>query len=162
MNEATTFVTGIDIIGVLPFIMACVFGTIVLMLEAFQRPSFDRGYIANVAAFGFLATGSVALLLPGAGDHVLFGGAAYLDGAAPSRCSSAWRVSAALMAPAYLKSHHVDRGEYYALLLFSAAGMMLMVAAGPSHLLRRARISPSRSTRSQATCAARRDRRRRG
>ena len=36
----------------------------------------------------------------------------------------------ALMAPAYLKSHHVDRGEYYALLLFSAAGMMLMVAAG--------------------------------
>ena len=52
---------------------ACVFKDVVLMLEAFQRPSFDRGgdYIANVAAFGFLATGSVALLLPGAGDHVL-------------------------------------------------------------------------------------------
>ena len=132
MNEATTFVTGIDIIGVLPFIMACVFGTIVLMLEAFQRPSFDRGYIANVAAFGFLATGSVALLLPGAGDHVLFGGAAYLDGMTRAFtvlfCVAGF--CSALMAPAYLKSHHVDRGEYYALLLFSAAGMMLMVAAG--------------------------------
>jgi NADH-quinone oxidoreductase subunit N len=125
-------VTGIDIASTLPFIVACVFGTLVLMLEAFQRPSFSRGYIAYVAAFGFLATGFVAVNLPDLGVQSTFGGMAYYDGftTAMTVLFCVGGFFTALMSPVYLASHGVDRGEYYALLLFAAAGMMLMVGAG--------------------------------
>lgn len=125
-------VEGIDIASLLPFIITCVFGTVVLMLEAFQRPSFSRNYIAYVSAFGFLIAGFVATTLPSLGNQATFGGMAYTDGFTTAMtllfCVGGFFTS--LMAPAYLASHGVDRGEFYALVLFSAAGMMLMTGAG--------------------------------
>lgn len=125
-------VQGIDIASLLPFIITCTFGIVVLMLEAFQRPSFSRNYIAYVSALGFLIAGFVATTLPSLGNTATFGGAAYTDGftTAMTMLFCIGGFFTCLMAPAYLESHGVDRGEFYALVLFAAAGMMLMAAAG--------------------------------
>ena len=124
--------TGFDIASTLPFAVAVCFGIVVLLLEVFQRPSFSRGYLSYVAAFGFVLTAVAALGLRKLGGHGVFGGMSHLDG-----YSQTFTVifcvaggASALVAPGWLGEQRVDRGEYYALLLFSVAGMIMMVSAG--------------------------------
>ncbi|MFT6399742.1 MAG: NADH-quinone oxidoreductase subunit N [Bradymonadia bacterium] len=123
--------TGIDIASVAPLSIAATFGIIVLLLEVFQRPSFSRGYLAYVAAFGCALAGLAAFFLRDVGGHATFGGTSTLDGfgLGLSMLFATGGALAALVSPNYLAAQNVDRGEYYALILFSVCGMMAMASA---------------------------------
>lgn len=122
---------GIDILSTAPFIVVTVFGAIVLMLDAFQRESESRSYLSWVTALGFAATGLTAIGLMRVDPAVTFHGMNYLDGF--SQIMTLLFVFAgaatALVSPGYLGAARADRGEYYALLLLSVGGMIMMVSA---------------------------------
>lgn len=125
-------VTGIDFASILPATVAAVFGILVLFLEVFQRPSFGRGYIAYVAAFGCALTAVSACLLGGAEPAQTFSGMNNLDGFGTTMAIlfALGGGLAALVAPNFIAEQRVDRGEYHALLLFAVCGMCLMATAG--------------------------------
>ena len=122
---------GIDIASTAPLAIAATFGIIVLLLEVFQRPSFSRGYLAYVTAFGCGLAGLAAWLLGDISGHVTFGGIAALDGfgLTLSLIFALGGALTALVAPNYLAEQNVDRGEFYALILFAVSGMMTMALA---------------------------------
>ncbi len=124
-------VTGIDIASVLPFAIATAFGTLILLLEVFQRPSFGRGYLAYIAALGCAVTAAAALFLMRAESYTTFGGMSTIDtfGLAMSALFAIGGGLAAMVAPNYLSEQRVDRGEYYALILFAVGGMCMMASA---------------------------------
>lgn len=126
-----TPVQGIDILSTLPFIIAAVFGAVVLMLEAFQRESSSRSYLSWVTALGMGATGVAAALLLKAEPATTFHGMTYLDGFTQVMTLLFVFAGAAtaLVSPGFLGAAKADRGEYYALLFFSVAGMIIMVSA---------------------------------
>jgi len=130
-RPAMSFVQGIDIISVLPFAVACIFAILVLMLEVFQRPSASRSYISLVAAVGFVCIGLSATMIGRVDGAITFGGMNYLDGYTQSFTLTFAMGGAltSLLAPRFLEEHGVDRGEFYALLLFSTAGLVMMVSA---------------------------------
>lgn len=125
-------VTGIDFASVLPATIAACFGTIVLFLEVFQRPSFGRGYIAYVTAFGCALTALAAWLVGRSDPAVTFFGMNNLDGFGMTMgvLFAAAGGLATLVAPNFLAEQRVDRGEYHALILFAVCGMSLMATAG--------------------------------
>jgi NADH-quinone oxidoreductase subunit N len=117
-----------DLIAVLPSILVAVAGVFALLSQAFAR----KGQTAPAAAIAFIGLSgallaTVRLVLsdqrPSLGGsvvaddfalffHVLILGVALL---------------AVLLSPAYLRATGCDRGEYYALLLFSVVGMLGLV-----------------------------------
>lgn len=126
-----SFIDGYDIISVLPFIVACGFGMLILLLEVFQRESASREYLAWISVVGFAAMAYCAYFLLRLPNQSTFGGMNAFDGFA-GIMTILFAVAGAgtsLVSPKWLAEHHVDRGEYYSLLLFSAGGMSLMVSA---------------------------------
>lgn len=125
-------ISAFDILSALPFAVAAGFAILVLLLEVFQRPSFDRAYLGPLTAFGFACTAGTAWLL-----RLLDGGPTFewtnnLDG-----YGLLWTTVfclggavAALAGPRHLARIGVDRGEYYALLLLATAGASVMATAG--------------------------------
>lgn len=120
-----------DVAGMLPLASACFFGMVALLLEVFQRPSMSRSYISTISALGFVVTGVLAWNLTDTGGHSLFSQTAALDpfalwttiivcvgGALTSLAASSW-----------LEDQRLERGEFYGLLHFAAAGMIGMVSA---------------------------------
>lgn len=126
-----TPVQGIDILSTLPFIIAAVFGAAVLMLEAFQRESSSRGYLSWVTVVGMAAAGIAAFGLLKASPALTFHGSVYLDGFTQVMTLLFVFAGAAtaLVSPGFLGAAQADRGEYYALLFFSVAGMIIMASA---------------------------------
>lgn len=123
--------SGIDIASVLPFAVATVFGILVLLLEVFQRPSFGRGYLSYITALGCALTAATAFFLMRAESYATFDGVSTMDtfGLAMSVLFAVGGGLAALVAPGYLAEQRVDRGEYYALILFAVGGMCMMASA---------------------------------
>lgn len=124
-------ISGIDILSTLPFIVAIVFGMLVLLLEAFQREAASRQYLSWIAALGFAATAFTAWSLRGAPPQLTFQGMNYLDGYSQVMTLLFCFAGAAtsLIAPRFLAAHGADRGEFHALLLFSVGGMITMITA---------------------------------
>lgn len=122
---------GIDLLSTLPFILVTVFGALVLMLEAFQREASSRSYLSWVTAVGFAVTGIAAIGLMRMDPAVTFHGMNYLDGFTQvlTLLFVFAGAATALVSPGYLGAAHADRGEYYALLLLSVGGMIMMVSA---------------------------------
>jgi NADH-quinone oxidoreductase subunit N len=122
---------GIDIASTAPIAIAVTFGILVLLLEVFQRASFSRGYLAYVTAFGCGLAGLSAFLLHDVSGHATFGGISTLDGfgLTLSMLFALGGALTALVAPNYLAEQNVDRGEFYALILFAVSGMMTMAMA---------------------------------
>lgn len=125
-----------DLVGVLPAILLAVGGIVLLTSEVFLRPlpdgaPPDRRYQAWLAA-AFAALGLWAALAQ-IGDPTasLFSGAAISDGfgrvVAATVCGAL--VLSCLLAFGYLEALRATRGEFYALALFSAAGMCLLAQA---------------------------------
>lgn len=105
---------------------------LILLLEVFQRQTASRSYLAGIAVVGFLLTAFVSgSFLPTGTARATFGGMAWIDGYTQIFTSLFCLAGAltAMIAPRYLQEHGADRGEFYALLLFSVAGMIMMVAA---------------------------------
>ncbi len=121
----------LDLRPVVPAMIVAVTGLVILLVQAFSprdkpTPSVAlslAGLLAALAATGLLATGTGrgAMLAQAvtADDFSLFFHALVLGIAAV----------AVLLSPAYLRANGIDRGEYYALLLFSVVGMLGLVSS---------------------------------
>jgi NADH-quinone oxidoreductase subunit N len=102
----------------------------VLLLVDLVVPRERKGLTALLGASGLI----VALVLTLAGwrsETSLFGGMIVIDGFAITLETLFLSVGvvAILLAYDYLKRRGIERGEYYALLLFAISGMMLMAVA---------------------------------
>jgi NADH-quinone oxidoreductase subunit N len=116
--------SSLDIAALLPFLLL-VLGALVLMLSEVFLTSGGRGYQSGLAiAFGLAAAAAV----PFAPQRVLFGGQAVSDGfsgfVAVVVCAGL--VLSALLGRGWLSVRNMERGEYYALALFGASGMVLL------------------------------------
>ncbi|MGF1509669.1 MAG: NADH-quinone oxidoreductase subunit N [Myxococcota bacterium] len=119
-----------------PFVVLLVLGLLLMMYEVFSGPSSRRRWGANLCAVGLVAAGLlIANQLGTPTDHLFVRGEEapiWADDFA--RASSLILLAAALMA-ALFSPVHAERaghgsGEYYALIVFSVLGMMVMVMAG--------------------------------
>jgi NADH-quinone oxidoreductase subunit N len=121
----------LDLRPLVPAMIVAVTGLVVLLAQAFaskERPAPSAplslaGLLAALGAVWLLAggTGRGAVLANAvaADDYSLFFHALLLGIAAV----------AVLLSPSYLKANGLDRGEYYALLLFSVVGMLGLVSS---------------------------------
>ncbi len=115
-----------------PMITLSITGMLVLMMGVFHRTSASRKYLAWISILGlFLAGVDTAYLLSSDVSRVIFGGMVAVDSLSLvfSLILILSGALACLISPAYLESHRMERGEYYALLLFSLVGMITMVSA---------------------------------
>jgi NADH-quinone oxidoreductase subunit N len=116
--------TSLDIAALLPFLLL-VAGALVLMLsEVFLRGE-PRGYQSALAIV--FAVGA-AVAVPFVPERVLFGGQAVADGFSGfiTVVVCAGLVLSVLLGRGWLERRGIERGEYYALVLFGASGMVLL------------------------------------
>ncbi|MEI7705515.1 MAG: NADH-quinone oxidoreductase subunit N [Deltaproteobacteria bacterium] len=116
--------SGQDIAALLPFLLL-VLGALVLMLSEVFLRSGGRGYQSGLT-IAFAA--AAALAVPFAPQQVLFGGQAVSDGFAGfvTMVVCAGLALSALLGRGWLETRNMERGEYYALALFGASGMVLL------------------------------------
>jgi NADH-quinone oxidoreductase subunit N len=123
-------VKGLDLRPLAPAVIVAVTGLVVLLAQAFtprgrsapSAPLSLAGLVAALAAVGIIAggrgRGAVLAGTVAADDFALFFHALILGIA----------LVAVLFSPSYLRATGIDRGEYYALLLFSVVGMLGLVS----------------------------------
>jgi NADH-quinone oxidoreductase subunit N len=120
-------VTGdLDLRPVLPALIVAVTGLVVLLTQAFTAKG-NSAPFAALSVFGLLGSlAAVGLLATGPALGATTGGSYSADGFALflQALVLAIAVVAVLFSPAYLRATGAERGEYYALLLFSVVGMM--------------------------------------
>ena len=119
--------TSSDLLSILPLIVLVIWASLLLLVDLFLQ---RKGVTALLAALGLALT--AGLTLAQAGDEAsTFGGMIAVDGFAIF-LNVLFLLSGLLgiaVAYGYLKRMGIERGEYYSLLLFSTAGMMLMAHA---------------------------------
>lgn len=121
--------TQLDFYVILPVLVLAAWACLLLLADLFI-PHERKGLTALLAALGLLLTLGVSLSQFGR-EAVGFGGMLTLDGFS-TFLNSLLALSGLLgigVAYSYLKRMDIERGEYYALLLFSLVGMMLMAQA---------------------------------
>jgi len=116
--------SSLDVAALLPFLLL-VLGALLLMLSEVFLKSQGRGYQSGLAiAFGLAA----ALAAPFSPERAIFGGQAISDGfsgfVAVVVCAGL--VLSVLLGRGWLEQRNIERGEYYALVLFAASGMVLL------------------------------------
>ena len=118
-----------DISAILPLVVL-VGWSLLLLLADLWIPAKHKGWTAILAALGLLVSLGLALLQIGA-VQVALSGMAVVDGFGTffNVVFLASGLVAIPLAYDYLKRMKIERGEYYSLLLFSVAGMMLMAYA---------------------------------
>ncbi len=119
--------TSSDLLSILPLLVLVVWASLLLLVDLFLQ---RKGMTALLAALGLALT--AGLTIAQAGDEAsTFGGMIAVDGFAIF-LNVLFLLSGLLgiaVAYGYLKRMGIERGEYYSLLLFSTAGMMLMAHA---------------------------------
>lgn len=121
--------TQLDFYVILPVLVLAAWASLLLLADLFI-PRERKGLTALLAALGLLLTLGVSLSQFGR-EAFGFGGMVTLDGFS-TFLTSLLALSGLLgigVAYSYLKRMDIERGEYYALLLFSVVGMMLMAQA---------------------------------
>jgi NADH-quinone oxidoreductase subunit N len=119
-----------------PIIGVSGWAILVLLVESYTRnKESQRRFVGHLTLVGLVGVLLVQILLfskIGPGAVSLFHGRVLMDGFAV-QMGMVFTVGAlltVLLSPAYLEGHKIDFGEYYPLLLFSIAGMMIVAAAG--------------------------------
>ena len=118
-----------DLITLLPLIFLTAWACVLLLVDLFI-PKGRKGWTALLAAVGLAAAMGLTLAQAGQ-DQLRF----QRDGRAgrffllPECLFLATGLLGIALAYGYLKRMGIERGEYYALLLFSVTGMMLMAQA---------------------------------
>ncbi len=141
-----------------PLLLLTVAGLVLMLLDAFSRSKLvgapyqkkmpaetseayplpvagSRGYLMPVTVLMLLGILAVIAWLPGQiqGDHGLYmyREMLVLDrfGLLVSGICVVGAILGVMTAPAFLRAHGLEMGEYYALVLFSLAGMMILVMA---------------------------------
>ncbi len=118
-----------DLNSLLPLIFLAVWACVLLLVDLFI-PKKRKGWTAFLAAVGLAA--AMGLTLAHAGQEgTAFSGMVVLDGFSSflNLLFLATGLLAIALAYGYLRRMGIERGEYYALLLFSVTGMMLMAQA---------------------------------
>ena len=120
----------VDLRPALPALIVAVFGVGILLMQGLT-PKGRRAPFAAMSLVG-LAAALVAVLLiaSGPGRGVVLGGAVAADDFALFFHVLLIGVTAVavLLSPSYLRATGIDRGEYYALMLFSLVGMLGLVS----------------------------------
>jgi NADH-quinone oxidoreductase subunit N len=118
-----------DLLAILPLIVLVAWATLLILVDLFIPPE-RKSWTALLAALG-LVVSLVLLIVPIQRQPTAFNGMAVVDGFA--FFLSVVFLGSGLVGIAlsydYLKRMNIDRSEYYILLLFSIAGMMLMAFA---------------------------------
>jgi NADH-quinone oxidoreductase subunit N len=120
----------LDLRPVLPSLVVAVTALAALLAEAFSARS-KRAPAAGISLFGLAAATVVTVLLRlDPGPAASLGGSFVADGLSLYLHFVVLGVAAAavLLSPGYLRSTRAERGEYYALVLFSAVGMLGLVS----------------------------------
>jgi NADH-quinone oxidoreductase subunit N len=124
-------VTPAHFVALLPVLILAAFGLVILLLDTFQRSNV-RDHLAHLALVGFVAAGVAAYYLwHDEAARPLFHEMVYLDGFAQA-FAALFAVAGGLtcmLARPYLVSHGRNLGEFYVLVLFAVAGMMLVAAS---------------------------------
>ena len=121
----------IDLRPAVPALIVAVTGLVVLLAQAFT----SRGKASPSAALSLTglagALAAVGLIAAGRGRGAVMGGSLAADDYALffHVLILAIGVLVVLLSPAYLRATGTDRGEYYALILFSMVGMLGLVSA---------------------------------
>lgn len=124
--------TAADFLGLLPAIILVLGGTILLMLEVFQssgRRGYQAWYTVAIAAMAAVATipmlsGDPHPILRGAGRGAFAVADPFAGFVAIVVCIGL--ALSALVAGAFLSERKGERGEFYALAIFGASGMVLL------------------------------------
>ena len=118
-----------DLRTILPAVVLVTWACLLLLLDLFI-PRGHKGWTALLAAFGLAAALGLSLAQAGR-EMTAFGGMVVLDGFSSflNVLFLASGLFAIALAYGYLKRLGLERGEYYALLLFSITGMLLMSQA---------------------------------
>jgi len=122
-----------DLIRVAPELVACAFGILIMILEPFLRRE-RKGALATTGLLGTLLSLGAAVWaaqLPGTAFHELI----RVDSFSLFLRGLVFGIAALVILGSrdYLGRENVQQGEYYALVLFGAAGMSVM--AGANELL---------------------------
>jgi NADH-quinone oxidoreductase subunit N len=118
-----------DLRTILPIILIVAWACVLLLVDLFI-PKGRKGWTALLAAIGLASALGVTLAQAGL-ELSAFGGMVVLDGFS-SFLNGLFLASGLLaiaIAYGYLKRMGLERGEYYALMLFSLSGMLLMAQA---------------------------------
>ncbi len=133
MKDLSTFS---QLLRISPIVLVAGWALLTLLVESFTRnKESNRSFVGHLTLVGLSATLLLQLLLLGKmGPKAisLFHGRVLMDGFA-MQMGMLFVVGAlltVLLSPSYLEGHDIDFGEYYPLLLFSVAGMMIIAAAG--------------------------------
>jgi NADH-quinone oxidoreductase subunit N len=121
----------VDLQPVIPALIVAVTGVVVLLAGAFT-PKGSRAPSAWLAAFGLLAALATVVLMGGpAGPARSTGGTIVADAFSLLLQGVLLTIALAvvLLSPSYLRATAGERGEYYALVLFSLVGMMGLVSS---------------------------------
>ncbi len=117
-----------DLLPALPFLIISIWAIVLLMVDLFVS---NKSTIAILSAVG-VTLALVAVIARFGSDQVAFDGMIVADSF--SDFLQIVILATALLGIAvaydYLRRMHMERGEYYALMLFTVAGMLLMSLAG--------------------------------
>jgi NADH-quinone oxidoreductase subunit N len=120
----------VDLRPLIPAMLVALTGLAVLLAQAFT-PAGRSAPSARLSLVGlFAALLSVALIAQGPGRGATTGGTVVADEFAIffHVLLLSIAIVAVLLSPSYLRANGLERGEYYALLLFSVVGMLGLVA----------------------------------
>jgi NADH-quinone oxidoreductase subunit N len=117
-----------DYAPLLPALILSVVAAILLLTEVFSAPNSKRSYQAALTVLGAVGAGWAALEALGAPPHNVFLGFAVQDAfsAGLTLVVCIALGLAALLSVGFLRQRRAERGEFYALLCFAAAGMSLL------------------------------------
>jgi NADH-quinone oxidoreductase subunit N len=121
---------GADFLAILPLIVVAGWASLLLLADLFV-PAGRKGLTGLLAALGLVLALGLTILRFGE-ERLAFGGMLYADGFASflDVLFLFAGIFAITLAHDYLKRTGLERGEYYALLLFVISGMMIMAHSG--------------------------------
>jgi NADH-quinone oxidoreductase subunit N len=120
----------VDLRPLIPAMLVALTGLAVLLAQAFTPPG-KKAPSSPLSLVGLVgALVSVWLLARGPGRGAITGGTVAADDFALffQALLLAIAIVAVLQSPSYLRENELDRGEYYALVLFSVVGMLGLVS----------------------------------
>jgi len=119
-----------------PIILVSAWAILVMLVESYTRDKEShRRFVGHLTLVGLAGVFLLQLVMAskiGPKAVSLFHGRVLMDGFAMQMgmIFTAGALLTVLLSPAYLEGHEIDFGEYYPLVLFSIAGMMIVAAAG--------------------------------
>ncbi|MBA2661347.1 MAG: NADH-quinone oxidoreductase subunit N [Bradymonadaceae bacterium] len=124
--------SAIELNALIPGAIVTLVAILFILIDVFHRKGTPRDYLAYFSVVGLgVAAASTYFLWDDVLARPVFFGMLYFDRFALffAALASVAGGLAILCSPAFLRSHRMDRGEYYLLVLLSVVGMIFMVAA---------------------------------